>query len=141
MRRWLVLSPVLFAILAAIALSPAAPRALALQPTPPTEETFLTPDGVQLHGLFHKSQVNPGNDPVVIILYPPGKGNDMTKGDWKGLANRLTKQGYNVFQFDWRAHGKSTDIKDTNRFWAIPTPNNPNPNPFSGPWNLKYISG
>jgi pimeloyl-ACP methyl ester carboxylesterase len=140
MRRWLVLSPVLFAILAAVALSPATPRALA-QPPAPTEETFLTADGVQLHGLFHKSQVNPGNDPVVIILYPPGKDNNMTKGDWKGLADRLTKQGYNVFRFDWRGHGKSTDIKDTNRFWNIPTANNLNPNPFSGHWNLKYING
>ena len=90
MRRWQILSPVLFAILAAVALSPTAPRALA-QPAAPTEETFLTADGMQLHGLFHKSQVNPGNDPVVIILYPPGKNNDMTKGDWKGLADRLTK--------------------------------------------------
>jgi pimeloyl-ACP methyl ester carboxylesterase len=141
MRRWMVLSPGLFAILAAVALSPQSPRALAQDPVPPVEETFMTADGVQLHGLFHKSLVNPGNDPVVIMLYPPGKDNNMTKGDWKGLADRLTKQGYNVFRFDWRGHGKSTDIKDTNRFWNIATPNQPNPNSFTGPWNLKYING
>ena len=72
----------------------------------PVEETFLTADGVQLHGLFTKSTKNSGTDPVVILLYPPGKDNTMAKGDWKGLATLLSKQGYNVFQFDWRGHGK-----------------------------------
>ncbi len=56
----------------------------------------------------------------------------MTKGDWIGLANRLTEAGYNVFRFDWRGHGKSSDIKDTAKFWQ---------NAFTGLWNQRYISG
>ena len=91
--------------------SPAQDKAAA-----PDEESFLTADGIQLHGLFHRSLKNPGSDPVVILLYPPGKDNSMLKGDWSGLANRLTKEGYNVFRFDWRGHGKSFDIKDS-EYW------------------------
>ncbi|MCE9566719.1 MAG: lysophospholipase [Planctomycetes bacterium] len=102
----------------------------------PVEETFLTADGVQLHGLFTTSTKNPATDAVVVLLYPPGKDNSMTKGDWKGLATILSKEGYNVFQFDWRGHGKSTDIKDTARFWNLQGPNDQfQPNPFTGPWN------
>ena len=54
-------------------------------------------------------------------MYAPGKGNDMDKGDWKGLAKALSNEGYNVFRFDWRGHGKSKDIKDTFRFWGLAT--------------------
>ena len=132
MRRWLA-APLLFAAIAALC-PQAAPRALA-QNNDPVEETFRTADGVELHGLFLKSQVSPGTDPVVIILYPPGKDNNMDKGDWKGLAARLSKEGFNVFRFDWRGHGKSTDIKDTKKFWE---------NPFTGGannWNMKFIKG
>ena len=140
MRRWMALP--LIVVLVLVALSPDTPRAAAQNNAPQAvEETFLTADGVQLHGLFHKSLKNPGNDPVVIMMYPPGKNNDMTKGDWKGLADRLAAKGFNVFRFDWRGHGKSTDIKDTDRFWNITTPNRPNPNPYTGPWNTKYIAG
>ncbi len=129
MRRWMA-APLL--LVAAAALSPSPPRALA-QNNDPVEETFQTADGVQLHGLFLKSAVSPGTDPVVILIYPPGKGNTMNEpGDWKGLAQRLSKEGYNVFRFDWRGHGKSTDIKDPKKFWT---------NPFTGPWNVNHIKG
>jgi pimeloyl-ACP methyl ester carboxylesterase len=134
MRRRLV-GPLLFVPIAAALLSYEPPRAQA-QGNDPIEETFLTADGVQLRGLFLKSAKNPGTDPVVILLYPPGKDNNMEKGDWKGLAATLSKEGYNVFRFDWRGHGKSTDIKDTARFWNIQGPNDQfPPNPFTGPWN------
>lgn len=63
----------------------------------PVEETFLTADGVQLHGLYTSSTKNSGTDAVVILLYPPGKDNTMATGDWKGLATRVSKEGYNVF--------------------------------------------
>jgi pimeloyl-ACP methyl ester carboxylesterase len=68
------------------------------------------------------------------MLYPPGsaKDNSMTKGDWVGLAGRLSEAGFNVFRFDWRGHGKSTEIKDTAKFWQ---------NTYTGPWNTKYIKG
>jgi hypothetical protein len=37
-----------------------------------------------------------------------------------------------VFRFDWRGHGKSTDIKDPTKFWT---------NPYTGFWNNKFIAG
>lgn len=138
MRRWLAV-PALSAAVVALALCPAPPRVAAQNL--PSEETFLTADGIQLRGLFHRSEKNPSSDPVVILMYAPGPGRDMNKGDWKGLAERLTKEGYNVFRFDWRGHGKSTDIKDTAKFWNLATPQMLNPNPFTGPWNTKLITG
>jgi pimeloyl-ACP methyl ester carboxylesterase len=85
----------------------------------PIPETFFTADGVELRGLFHPTTdaKNPKDAPVVVFLYPPGPDRDMTKGDWAPLAKTLNKQGYHVFQFDWRGHGKSTNIKDTKKFW------------------------
>jgi len=133
--------PLLFAAIT-LALTIDSPTARAADPA---EETFMTADGVQLRGLFEKSEKNPGSDPVVILLYPPGQNNDMNKpGDWKGLSARLSKEGFNVFRFDWRGHGKSTDIKDTKKFWNLPAPNDvdQNPNPFTSPWNNgKMITG
>jgi hypothetical protein len=133
-------APLVFAA-AVLCIWTAPPRAVALtqdKAEPPVEETFVTADGVQLRGLFHKSLKDPSTSPVVILMYPPGKGNDMTKGDWDGLANFLAKNGYNVFRFDWRGHGKSTDLKDKEKFWGIdPT----NPNRFTALWNNRYISG
>jgi pimeloyl-ACP methyl ester carboxylesterase len=103
---------------------------------PPTEETFSTADGVILRGLFYKAVQNTASAPVVVLLYPPGQRGaetDMTKGDWEGLARRLTLEGYNVFRFDWRGHGKrGHEIKDRDTFWT---------NPYTGPWNIKYVSG
>lgn len=141
MRRWMV-APLLLA--AAYALTAEPPPALA-QGNDPVEETFMTADGMQLRGLFQKSEKAPSTDPVVILLYPPGKDNTMNKpGDWAGLSSRLSKEGFNVFRFDWRGHGKSTDIKDTKRFWNLPGPNDQdqNPNPFTSAWNTgKLITG
>ena len=131
MRCWMA-APLLCATVAAICVSTESRSHAQAKPNPPEEETFLTADGIQLHGLFHKSAKSPGADPVVILLYPPGKDNSMLKGDWVGLANRLTEAGYNVFRFDWRGHGKSFDIKDTAKFWG---------NPFTGPWNSRFIIG
>ncbi|MCE9565657.1 MAG: hypothetical protein K8U57_26845 [Planctomycetes bacterium] len=138
MRRWLA-APLLFGAVGALLLCADTPKAQA-QGADPVEETFLTADGIQLRGLFTKSVKSPGTDPVVILLYPPGKDNTMAKGDWKGLATVLSKEGYNVLQFDWRGHGKSTDIKDTERFWNLQAPNAMfPPNPFSGPWNIPRL--
>ncbi len=138
MRRWPAVL-IIFPAFVALALFPQAPE-VAAQNTP-TEETLLTADGIQLRGLFLKSEKNPASDPVVILMYSPGPGRDMNKGDWKGLSERLSKEGYNVFRFDWRGHGKSTDIRDTTKFWNLAMPNNQFPNPFSGPWNNKLITG
>jgi pimeloyl-ACP methyl ester carboxylesterase len=141
MRRWMA-APLVFAAAAALSISSAPPLATAQQPgkpEAPIEETFVTADGVQLRGLFHKSLRDPSTAPVVILMYPPGKGNDMTKGDWEGLANILAKEGFNVFRFDWRGHGKSTDIKDKDKFWGLDPVSNPNM--FTAAWNNRYITG
>ena len=131
MRRWMA-APIVFAMSAAFALLGDPPPVRA-QPNPPVEETFTTADGVRLKGLFHKSQKAGQGDPVVILLYPPGAGNTMLKpGDWEGLTRELNDKGFHVFRFDWRGHGKSTDITDTDKFWD---------NPVTGVWNKKYING
>ncbi|MBY0514131.1 MAG: hypothetical protein K2P78_09505 [Gemmataceae bacterium] len=140
MRRWMA-APLVFA--AAFGLSVAAnptPAAAAAQDKGPTEETIPTADGVKLRGLFHRSPVGGPNDPVVVLLYPPGLDRSMTKGDWPGLIKMLNDKKFHVFQFDWRGHGKSTDILDaagdqTNPFagfWA---------NRVTGPYNVRYIKG
>jgi hypothetical protein len=109
-------APLVFAV--ALGLTTQEARRAAAQPAGPVAETFKTADGVELHGLFHATQKNPASAPVVVFLYPPGPDRDMTKGDWAGLAKRLNEEGYHVFQFDWRGHGKSTSIKDKQKFWG-----------------------
>jgi len=138
MRRWMA-APIIVAAAAGLTISGSSPRALAQAPKvdPPVEETFMTADGLQLRGLFHKSARDQGTAPVVILLYPPGKDRDkerdMNTGDWAGLANRLAREGYHVFRFDWRGHGKKgSDIKDSDRFWG---------NPYTGQWNARWIIG
>lgn len=117
MRRWMAL-PLTF-ITAVGLTSLEAPR-VAAQPPEPVAETFRTADKVELHGLFHATAKDPSKAPVVVFLYPPGADRDMTKGDWGSLAKRLNAEGYHVFQFDWRGHGKSTAIKDPKLFWTNP---------------------
>jgi hypothetical protein len=138
MRRWMA-APLIAAAALGLTVPDRAAVAVAQEARadPPVEETFLTADGLQLRGLFHKSAKDQGSAPVVILLYPPGKDKDkerdMNTGDWVGLANRLSLEGYHVFRFDWRGHGKKgSDIKDTERFWG---------NPYTGQWNTRWISG
>ncbi|MBX9626973.1 MAG: hypothetical protein K2X82_24440 [Gemmataceae bacterium] len=129
MRRWMA-APLVFAAAAAVAVLCAdAPPARAADPV---EETFPTADGVRLKGLFHRADKAREGNPVVVLLYSPGPDRTMLKGDWDGLAATLNKQGFHVFRFDWRGHGKSTDIQDPQEFWK---------NPLTGPWNNKYIKG
>jgi pimeloyl-ACP methyl ester carboxylesterase len=118
MRRWMAASLV-FAVAVGLT-SVEERRASAQPPGGAVAETFKTADGVELHGLFHATDKDPTKAPVVVFLYPPGANNDMTKGDWAGLAKELNKAGYHVFQFDWRGHGKSTSIKDKQKFWGNP---------------------
>lgn len=125
MRRWMA-APLVFAV--AVGLTSVEAQRAAAQPPAPAAETFRTADGVELHGLFHATQKNPTTAPVVVFLYPPGPDRDMTKGDWGGLAKRLNEEGYHVFQFDWRGHGKSTSIKDKQKFWGNQYLNAPGPN-------------
>jgi pimeloyl-ACP methyl ester carboxylesterase len=107
--------------------------ALAQDDNKPIEENFLTADGVRLKGLFHKAPKPAAGNPVVVLLYQPGPGNNLDKpGDWAGLTKTLNDKGFHVFRFDWRGHGKSKDIVDTDNFWN---------NAVTGPWNKKYVNG
>lgn len=133
MRRWMV-APLVFA--ASVGLTTLEPRPVAAQPPGPVAETFPTADGMELHGLFHATGTNPDKAPVVIFMYSPGPDRDMTKGDWKDLANKLNAAGYHVFQFDWRGHGKSTTIRDKDAFW-----NNGYLNSKAGASFNAYING
>ncbi len=117
MRRWMA-APLVFAV--AVGLTFLENQQAGAQPPGPVAETFKTADGVELHGLFHATTKDASKAPVVVFLYPPGPNQDMTKGDWVGLAKRLNDEGYHVFQFDWRGHGKSTAIKDKVKFWQNP---------------------
>jgi len=128
MQRWIA-APLGLALAITLAAEPSV--ALAQKPDPPEAVTIETADGVKLHGLLHKTAKGAAA-PVVLLLYPPGVDNKMSKGDWEGLANRLTTEGYHVFRFDWRGHGKSTDISNPVDFWT---------NPYTGPANNKYIAG
>jgi len=118
MRRWMV-APLVLA--ASVGLTTLEPRLATAQPAGmPVAETFRTPDGVELHGLFHATAKTPNTAPVVVFMYPPGPDRDMTKGDWKDLAKALNNEGYHVLQFDWRGHGKSVTIRDKAKFWNNP---------------------
>jgi pimeloyl-ACP methyl ester carboxylesterase len=105
---------------------------------PPVEEAFTTADGVKLKGLFHASPNGAlQNDAIVVLLYPPGAGRSMDSTEaWAGLAKVLTGAGFHVFRFDWRGHGKSTDIEDTEQFW-----NTKGANPITGFWNARCVKG
>jgi pimeloyl-ACP methyl ester carboxylesterase len=116
MRRLL---PALLLFAAALGLTGTEPRALA-QPKDVVEESFRTADGVELAGRFTaatKKDVNARSAPVVVLMYEPGVGKDFGKADWSPLIKKLNDEGFHVYQFDWRGHGKSTDIKDAERFW------------------------
>ncbi len=112
------------ALLAAAAFALAAP-ALAQAP-PKADDTpvdskdvgFTTADGVDIQGTLYKAVKNPSDAPCVILLHSFGK--DPNKGDWTGLAKTLARKGFNTLRFDFRGHGKSTVISDTNLFWSNP---------------------
>jgi pimeloyl-ACP methyl ester carboxylesterase len=114
--------------------------ASAQTPSKPIEEAFTTADGVRLKGLFHPSpRGDKQGDAVVVLLYPPGPGRDMLKGNWDGLVGRLNAAGFHAFRFDWRGHGGSTDITDPvgdqppfAGFWT---------NHITGGWNQRYVRG
>jgi len=134
MRRWIVL-PVVFACALALVVNIDVPRAAAKQKDAGgVAEQVTTADGFLLSGMFHKSEKQADTSPVVILLYPPGKDNDMTKGEWGGLTKQLNKEGFHVFRFDWRGHGKSKEIANPEKFWNLDRSN-----PWTGPTNTASI--
>src|SRR6266542_4491277 len=110
---------------AALGLFTAAVAALTGDPAPvraqdkPLEEAFFTADGVKLRGLFHTSpKGSTQNDSAVVLLYPPGGNNTLDSNPgWDSLTKALIDNGFHVFRFDWRGHGKSTVIDDPELFW------------------------
>lgn len=129
MRRWM--AAFLSASVAAFAFM--GERSTLQAQNTPEEESFTTADGVRLKGLFHKSAKGGQGDPVVVLMYAPGADRTMLKpGDWDGLAKELNKAGFHVFRFDWRGHGKSTDISDVQEFWQTG---------FTAGYNNRYIKG
>ena len=82
----------------------------------PEERSFRTTDGVKLRGLYYKTPKG-GAAPVVIMLHAYKANPD--EAVWADTAKRLVGLGYHVFRFDFRGHGKSTDV-DPAEFWTNP---------------------
>lgn len=73
---------------------------------------FRSADGVELVGRFHRSAKK---RPCVLLLH--GLGENRSSTIWRPFAERLNKDGYAVFRFDFRGHGRST-LVDADEFWA-----------------------
>jgi pimeloyl-ACP methyl ester carboxylesterase len=82
----------------------------------PEEKSFRSADGVKLRGLFYKSPRGAAA-PVVVLLHAYKANPD--EAIWSDVAKRLVGLGYHVFRFDFRGHGKSTDVVP-DEFWANP---------------------
>ena len=84
----------------------------------PSDISIETYDGVELRGKFYQANTAKNkNNGCVILMH--GYQKDPTKGDWKGLADLLTANGFNVVQFDFRFHGQRTDVQPS-IFWNDP---------------------
>ena len=75
--------------------------------------SFTSVDGVKLKGVFYKAQ--DGSRPVVLMLHDY-KANP-TEGVWEDTAKLCLAKGFGVLRFDFRGHGKSTDVIPGD-FWA-----------------------
>lgn len=124
-RRFLL--PLVFSAVTMVFVFTGAPQARS-QGAGPSDESFETVDGVKLNGRFYKATVNKNGSCVLLM---PGFKKDPTKGDWDGLARRLSGEGYNVLLIHYRGHGRSTDMNGKEFFG----------NPILGPINTKYVPG
>lgn len=84
--------------------------------TSPEEKSFRTADGVKLRGLFYKAPKG-ASAPIVVMLHAYKANPD--EAVWADAAKRLVGQGYHVFRFDFRGHGKSTEVVP-DEFWTNP---------------------
>ncbi len=66
--------------------------------------TFETSDGVMIVGEFYR----PSSQKYTIILH---HGLGSVREEWTGFAEYLASEGYGVFIYDARGHGKSTQTK------------------------------
>ena len=83
---------------------PDPPRTPAEVGVPFDRVIFPARDGVRLHGRLTKT-ISPDRDARAVIVFCPGLFGSMD-GD-TDLVPMFTESGYDVFQFDWRAHGQS----------------------------------
>ena len=67
----------------------------------PRDETFVTRDGVTLHGWLFRA--NDRASPLIVWFH--GNGGNIT--DRAPVAAELARRGVAVFVFDWRGYGKS----------------------------------
>ena len=65
--------------------------------------SFITEDGLTLHGWLIGSDAPGKNMPAIIICHGLGA----NKSDFTELAVLLARRGYRVLTFDFRAHGES----------------------------------
>lgn len=85
---------------------------------------FQTVDLVEINGTFYP---NPRR-PVVMLLHPIGE--DSRKKEWITLAEWLHTKGFAVLSFDFRGHGRSTDVdagfwlNKFNKNYVKPNPQN-----------------
>lgn len=100
----------------AFALAGLVTNARAQNPTPEVM-SFTSADGVKLQGQLYKSPKGAAV-PVVLMLHDYKANPD--EAAWTDTAKLLVEKGYNVFRFDFRGHGKSTDI-DPTIFWDTRT--------------------
>ena len=75
--------------------------------------SFTSVDGVKLKGVFYKAQ--DGSRPVVLMLHDY-KANPAETA-WTNAAKLCLAKGFNVLQFDFRGHGKSTEVV-AGDFWV-----------------------
>jgi len=67
----------------------------------PIEETFVTDDGVRLHGWLFRS----ADSKAPLLVWMHGNGGNITGR--APIAAELARRGRSVFVFDWRGYGKS----------------------------------
>ena len=91
------------------------PKKPAADAVTPEEISFKSADGVKLSGKFYASKG--GAKPVVLMLHDyKAAPNDVA---WEDAAQQCVAQGFNVLRFDFRGHGKSTEVIPGD-FWVRP---------------------
>jgi fermentation-respiration switch protein FrsA (DUF1100 family) len=82
-------------------------------PPPNGEDVWINVAGSErIHGWFLKSKTQP---PLATILHSHGNGGNITNTAWYGV--RLTEDGFNVLEFDYRGYGRSDgEVTDE---WAL----------------------
>jgi pimeloyl-ACP methyl ester carboxylesterase len=81
---------------------------------------FDTVDGVELHGTYYPSAKSK-KAPCALLLHRIG-GSSQDEG-WVNVIPQLQQKGFAVLAFDFRGHGKSTELKNPKVFWSDPTNN------------------